>query len=238
MMIEAVGGSALGGDRDWGRGLRSPVVGMRRVIGRVKVGRGRGERKGRQVGQFERFLFSAEGSVNGMRGGLFTVISILRGVCYGRIVSSGRGRVAHLRVTDDKPGSRLPLFPRQLSCLASVCIDNSPLVSESPTLFLSLGQSSHPWSFLPPNQSIHPIWLYAQPHLPCLGILGHPLGETAGLENSLCLPYQSFFPEATSCPSCVISGCGVTSLVHRTQLSGTGDRRPIEYSCRPLVESV
>jgi hypothetical protein len=131
MMIEAVGGRGLGGDGDGRRGLRSPVVGMRGVIGRVKVGRGRGERKGRQVGQFERFLFSAEGSVNGMRGGLFTVISILRGVCYGRIVSSGRGRVTHLRVTDDKPGSRLPLFPRQLSCLASVCIDNRPLVSIS-----------------------------------------------------------------------------------------------------------
>jgi hypothetical protein len=107
MMIEAVGGRGLGGDGDGRRGLRSPVVGMRGVIGRVKVGRGRGERKGRQVGQFERFLFSAEGSVYGMRGGLFTVISILRGVCYGRIVSSGRGRVAHLRVTDDKAGLSL-----------------------------------------------------------------------------------------------------------------------------------
>jgi len=94
----------LGGDGDRGRGLGSPVVGTRRVIGRVKVGRGRGERKGRQVGQFERFLFSTEGSVDGMRGGFFTVISILRGVCYGRIVSSGRGRVAHLRATDDKAG--------------------------------------------------------------------------------------------------------------------------------------
>jgi hypothetical protein len=104
MMIEAVGGRGLRGDGDGGRWLRPPVVGMRGVIGRVKVGRGRGERKGRQVGQFERFLFSAEGSVYGMRGGLFTVISILRGVCYGRIVSSGRGRVAHLRVTDDKAG--------------------------------------------------------------------------------------------------------------------------------------
>jgi hypothetical protein len=88
------------------------------VIGRVKVRRGRGERKGRQVGQFERFLFSAKGSVHGMRGGLFTVISILRGVCYGRIVSSGRGRVAHLRVTDDKAAPPVSIsllfFPRQL----------------------------------------------------------------------------------------------------------------------------
>jgi hypothetical protein len=40
--------------------------------------------------------------VYGMRGGLFTVISILRDVCYGRIVGSGRGRVTHLRTTDDK----------------------------------------------------------------------------------------------------------------------------------------
>ena len=88
------------------------------MIGRVKVRRGRGERKGRQVGQFERFLFSAKGSVHGMRGGLFTVISILRGVCYGRIVSSGRGRVAHLRVTDDKAAPPVSIsllfFPRQL----------------------------------------------------------------------------------------------------------------------------
>lgn len=124
MMIEAVGGGGLRGDGDGGRWLRSPVGGMRRVIGRINVGRGRGERKGRQVGQFERFLFSAERSVHGMRGGLFTVISILRGVCYGRIVSSGRGRVAHLRVTDDKAGlvSRPinSLFPRQPSCLAAV----------------------------------------------------------------------------------------------------------------------
>jgi hypothetical protein len=94
----------LGGDGDGGRRLRPPVVGTRRVVGRVKVRRGRGERKGRQVGQLERFLFCTEGSVYGMRGGLFTVISILRGVCYGRIVSSGRGRVAHLRTTDDKAG--------------------------------------------------------------------------------------------------------------------------------------
>lgn len=200
-MIEAVGGSTLGGDGDGGRGLRPPVVGMRRVIGRVKVGRGRGERKGRQVGQFERFLFSAEGSVNGMRGGLFTVISILRGVCYGSIVSSGRGRVAHLRVTDDKPGSRLALFPRQPSCLASVCIDNPSLVSSSPTLFLSLAH---------------------------LGILGHPLGESAGLANSLVcrtLPLASsllglrrYEPRASG------TALGNTGqATHRVQLPASGD---------------
>jgi hypothetical protein len=101
-LIEAVGGRGLGGDGDGGRWLWSPIVGTRRVIGRIEVRRGRGERKGRQVGQLERFLFSTEGSVYGMRGGLFTVISILRGVCYGRIVGSGRGRVTHLRTTDDK----------------------------------------------------------------------------------------------------------------------------------------
>src|SRR6266852_2318995 len=113
MMIEAVGGRTLRGNGDGGRWLGSPVVGTRGVIGRVKVGRGRGERKGRQVGQFEGFLFSAKGSVHGMRGGLFTVISILRGVCYGRIVSSRRGRVAHLRVTDDKAAPSLfSFFPR------------------------------------------------------------------------------------------------------------------------------
>jgi hypothetical protein len=142
MMIEAVGGSGLGGDGDGGRGLRSPVVGMGRVIGRaINVGRGRGERKGRQVGQFERFLFSAEGSVYGMRGGLFTVISILRGVCYGRIVSSGRGRVAHLRVTDDKAGLvslRINSLSRANSLVAP-CLspNNPPFVSSSPTLILS-----------------------------------------------------------------------------------------------------
>jgi len=118
MIIVAVGGRCLRGDGDGGRWLRSPVVRTRGVIGRVKVRRGRGERKGRQVGQFERFLFSAKGSVHGMRGGLFTVISILRGVCYGRIVSSGRGRVAHLRVTDDKAAPPVSIsllfFPRQL----------------------------------------------------------------------------------------------------------------------------
>jgi len=137
MMIDAVGGRTLRGDGDGGRRLRSPVVGTRGVVGRVKVGRGRGERKGRQVGQFERFLFSAEGSVYGMRGGLFTVISILRGVRYGRIVSSGRGRVAHLRVTDEKAAPNYQfssLFPRQqLFCLADVCLDNPPFVSKSPT---------------------------------------------------------------------------------------------------------
>jgi hypothetical protein len=47
---------------------------------------GRSKRKGRQVGQFEGFLFSTEGSMNGMRGKLVvTVISILSTVvCYGR----------------------------------------------------------------------------------------------------------------------------------------------------------
>jgi hypothetical protein len=52
-MVETVGGRGLGGDGDGGRWLRSPVVGTRRMIRRVKVGRGRGERKGRQVGQLE-----------------------------------------------------------------------------------------------------------------------------------------------------------------------------------------
>jgi hypothetical protein len=156
----------LRGDGDGGRWLRSPVVRTRGVIGRVKVRRGRGERKGRQVGQFERFLFSAKGSVHGMRGGLFTVISILRGVCYGRIVSSGRGRVAHLRVTDDKGcSSRInfpSLFPAPTRCLAIVCLDNPPLVSNSTTLILSrslarqsatvcVGLSSHTLSFLTPE---------------------------------------------------------------------------------------
>ena len=132
----------MGGDGDGGRGLRSPVVGTRRMVGRVKVGRGRGERKGRQVGQFEGFLFSAKGSMHGMRGGLFTVISILRGVCYGRIVSR-RGRVAHLRATDDEAAVR-PSCP----CLPSVCS-----IGQHPpnTLFLSrqlappsLGFRGHP----------------------------------------------------------------------------------------------
>ena len=53
IMIETVGGSSLRGDGDGGRWLRLPVVGTRRVIWRVKVGRGRGERKGRQVGQLQ-----------------------------------------------------------------------------------------------------------------------------------------------------------------------------------------
>ena len=162
-MIEAVGGRTLGGDGDGGRWLWSPVVRTRGVIGRVKVRRGRGERKGRQVGQFEGFLFSAKGSVYGMRGGLFTVISILRGVCYGRIVSSGRGRVAHLRVTDDKaaPPNQFSLlfFPAPTLCLALVCLDNPPFVSKSPTLILSRSlarqkchsPSSHPLSFLAPE---------------------------------------------------------------------------------------
>jgi hypothetical protein len=97
---------------------------MRRVVGRIKVRRGRGESKGRQVGQFEGFLFCTEGSVYGMRGRLFTVISILRVVvCYGRIVRSRGGRVAHLVATDEKALGpftlSIPLFPRQwrLPCL-------------------------------------------------------------------------------------------------------------------------
>ncbi len=74
------------------------------MIGRVEVGGSRGKGEGRQVGQFERSLFCTEGPVNGMRGKLFTVISILRVVCRGGILSSRRGRVAHLRAsaTDDK----------------------------------------------------------------------------------------------------------------------------------------
>ena len=103
MVIDAVCGNRLRGDRNRGGRLCPPVVGRtRRVIGRVRVRGGRGERKVRQVGQLEGFLFCTEGSVYVMGGRLFTVISILRDVCYGRIVRSSGGRVAHLRVTDEK----------------------------------------------------------------------------------------------------------------------------------------
>jgi hypothetical protein len=81
------------------------------MIRRVKVRGGRGERKGRQVGQLEGFLFSAEGPVYGRMGGrFFTVISILRNiVCYGygRIVRYRGGRVAHLF---EQPTTRLWLL--------------------------------------------------------------------------------------------------------------------------------
>jgi hypothetical protein len=132
MMIEAVGRRALGRDGDGGRWLWPPVVGTRRVIRRVKVRRGRGERKGRQVGQLERFLFSTEGSVYGMRGGLFTVISILRGVCYGMVVS-GRGRVAHLRTTDDKAGVTVSINSSFPAPMAVVC----PLFGKDNSQYLS-----------------------------------------------------------------------------------------------------
>ena len=90
MVIDAVGGKGLGGDRNRGRRLRPPVVGTGRMIRRVKVRGGRGERKGRQVGQLEGFLFCAEGPVYGRMGGrFFAGISILRGVVwYRRIVRS------------------------------------------------------------------------------------------------------------------------------------------------------
>lgn len=171
MMIEAVGGTRLRGNRDGGRGLRSPVVGMRGVIGRViNVGRGRGERKGRQVGQFERFLFSTEGSVYGMRGGLFTVISILRGVCYGRIVSSGRGRVAHLRVTDDKAGLvslRINSLSRANNLVCSLFGHISQQISHSNSLPVPWRDPStqcHSPSFRGPR--IHILLCPATPSLP------------------------------------------------------------------------
>jgi len=128
MIIDAVGGNRLGGNRDGGRRLRPPVVGTRRMIGRIKVGGGRGERKGRQVGQLEGFLFSAEGPMYGIRGRLFTVISILRDVCcYGRIVSSGRGRVAHLS-TNRRQGFR------RLSCLPINSSFPAPMAATVPCL--------------------------------------------------------------------------------------------------------
>jgi len=68
--------------------------------------------------------------VYGRRGRLFTVISILRVVCCGRIVGSRRGRVAHLRATDDKALGHpisfflalLAHFPRQWPCLVLICL--------------------------------------------------------------------------------------------------------------------
>jgi hypothetical protein len=112
VMIDAVSGNGnrlrLRGDRNRGGRLWPPVVGMRRMIRRVKVRGGRGNRKGRQVGQFEGFLFCTEGSVDGMGGRSFTVISILRGyVCcygYGRIVRSRGGRVAHPSSSNRRKG--------------------------------------------------------------------------------------------------------------------------------------
>jgi hypothetical protein len=95
------------------------------MIGRIKVGRGRGERKGSQVGQLERFLFCTEGSVYGMGGRLFTVIPVLRIVCYGRIVGSRRGRVAHVRTagTTDlgHPINSTSTFPAPMAA-ASPCL--------------------------------------------------------------------------------------------------------------------
>lgn len=124
--IGAVCGGGLGGDWDRGRSLWPPVVGTRRVVGRVEVGGSRGKGEGRQVGQFEGSLFCAEGPVYGMRRRLFTVISVLRVVCCGGIVGSRRGRVAHLRATDDKALGQFLFhlhlhflfpFPRQWPCL-------------------------------------------------------------------------------------------------------------------------
>jgi len=140
MVIDAVGGNGNGlrGDRNRRGRLWPPVVGTRRMVWRVKVrgGRGNRDRKGRQVGQFEGFLFCTEGSVNGMGGRFFTVISILRGyVCrygYGRIVRSRGGRVTHAS-SSNRPTKRLwaitlsiPLFPRQwrLHCLHLLGHDN------------------------------------------------------------------------------------------------------------------
>ena len=73
----------------------------------------------------------------GMRGGLFTVISILRGVCYGRIVSSGRGRVAHLRTTDDKAGVTVSIPVRQWPVFGAICQITLVFVINCPTLILS-----------------------------------------------------------------------------------------------------
>lgn len=123
VMIDAVGTNRLRGDGNRGRRLWPPVVGTRGVIRRVKVRGGRGKRKGRQVGQFEGFLFCTEGPMYVVRGRFFTAISILVVVCYGRIVRSRGGRVAHLLATDEKALGTLtlsiPLFPRQwrLPCL-------------------------------------------------------------------------------------------------------------------------
>ena len=97
-------------------------MGTRRVVGRVEVGGSRGEGEGRQVGQFEGSLFCTEGPVYGMGGHLFTVISILRVVCC-RGIGSRRGRVAHLRTTDDKAKVN-----RLLSTLSLILSDN-PLMS-------------------------------------------------------------------------------------------------------------
>ena len=93
MKIGTVGSEGLSGYWDRGRWFLSPIVGTRRMIRGVKVRGGMRERKGRQVGQFEGFLLCTEGSVYGMRGRLFTAISILSVVCRGR-----RGRLSHVRV--------------------------------------------------------------------------------------------------------------------------------------------
>jgi hypothetical protein len=127
-VIGTVCGGGLGGNRDGRRGLGSPVVGTRRVVGRVEVGGSRGEGEGRQVGQFEGSLFCTEGPVHGYgMEGLFTVISILRVVCCGGI-GSRRGRVPHLRATDDK-AKGLPInFDSSLFHNGLVWSDN-PLIS-------------------------------------------------------------------------------------------------------------
>jgi len=60
VVIDTVWSRRLRGNWDGGRSLGSPVVRTRRMIWRIKVGGGRVERKGGQVGQLERFLFSTE----------------------------------------------------------------------------------------------------------------------------------------------------------------------------------
>ena len=114
------------------------------MIGRVEVGGSRGEGEGRQVGQFEGSLFCTEGPVYGMGGHLFTVISILRVVCC-RGIGSRRGRVAHLRTTDDKAKVN-----RLLSTLSLILSDN-PLMSNfiysASLLPLHLRRRYNPLSF-------------------------------------------------------------------------------------------
>ena len=163
-------------------------MGTRRVVGRIEVGGSGGEGEGRQVGQFEGPLFCTEGPVYGMEGHLFTVISILRVVCCGGI-SSRRGRVAHLRATDDKAKVN-----RLLSSLSLILLDNPLLLlfiyqfnSASSSSYSSGGDTTLFLFGIVALSPKDPSGLLT-PQSYSIGILGPITGETAGLLSSLANP--------------------------------------------------
>ena len=84
-----------------------------------------------------------------------------------------------------------------------------------------------------PNGPIQPIWFYAQPLLPPEEFSGIHSGKLLAFRIHL-RAVLVLLPRTSSCRSCVISDCGVTSLMHRAQFSlRNSNGLPIEYNCRP-----